>query len=108
MKKQNGTTYSQINALLHQAVNRFRQGQSAEAGSLLRGILAIDPNHPYACQLAGVIAGKRSEYALAEKLIARAIKRNPREPVFLIIMVTHCFWQAAWIRLEPPISEPSG
>jgi len=73
-----------INALFQQAVIRFQQRRLEEAETYARRVLNIDPDYPDANFLLGKIAIQRGHFDLAGKLIARAIKSNPREAKYYL------------------------
>jgi tetratricopeptide (TPR) repeat protein len=55
-----------------------QSGNLAEAEACYRGVLELQPNHPEALHLLGVVAQQNGDYIQAEKLILAAITRNPR------------------------------
>lgn len=62
---------------LQQAIAYYRDGDMISADSLFCGILRDDPGHPHALHMAGLIAHKRGDLEMAERLIERAVKLHP-------------------------------
>ncbi len=68
--------------LLADAVQRHREGRLAEAAELYRRILALQPKHPDALHLLGLVEHARGAHADSLKLIERAIAINGRIAAF--------------------------
>ncbi len=68
----------QIGQALANGLAHHQSGYLAEAEACYREILSVDPNHPEALHLLGVIAQQNGDYPEAERLIRAAIARNPR------------------------------
>ena len=62
-----------LDDLYKQAVQRHQAGELAAAESLYQAILQVQPGHPDATHLLGVIAQQRGDNARAVELISRAI-----------------------------------
>ncbi len=73
---------SEIPTLLQSAVQLHGAGSLDQAAALYERVLALDPKHPDALHLLGVVALARGDAARAEKLIAQAIKRNPSAALY--------------------------
>jgi protein O-GlcNAc transferase len=54
-----------------------QSGRFAEAEKIYREVLALQPNHPDALHLLGMLAGQMGRLDVAEDLLQRAIQRNP-------------------------------
>jgi tetratricopeptide (TPR) repeat protein len=63
---------------LIEAVRRHQAGDLDAAADACARILSVDPRHPDALHLAGVIAHQRGDDARARALIGKAIKLSPR------------------------------
>jgi Flp pilus assembly protein TadD len=59
------------------ALQRHQAGDFAQAEALYRQYLSVDPNHPDAVHLLGVVAMQTKNFAAAEELISRAIAMRP-------------------------------
>ena len=57
-------------------------GRFQEAEAIYRKVLAVEPNHPDALHLLGMIAMPSGNYALVAELIGKAIVANPRVPAY--------------------------
>ncbi|HSD61071.1 MAG TPA: tetratricopeptide repeat protein, partial [Burkholderiales bacterium] len=73
---------SQINALLQSAIQLHTSGNLDQAAALYERVLGLDPRHPDALHLLGVVALRKGDPARAEKLILQAIKRNPAAALY--------------------------
>lgn len=71
---------TELNRQVHQATVLFDQGQVAETESICAKVLAIQPEHPGAMHLKGLVLMRRNQFAEAEPLIQKAIERNPNSP----------------------------
>ena len=72
-------------AELERAVTLHRQGQSAEAETILRRLLAIQPGQPLVNYLLGGICCERGDHAEALALIDVALKARPGNPGALFL-----------------------
>lgn len=68
--------------LLADAMQRHREGRLAEAAELYRRVLALQPKHPDALHLLGLLEHARGAHADSLKLIERAIAINARIAAF--------------------------
>ena len=82
MKKMRVRGPGKVNAALNQAARHFRNGCLGEAERILREILRSAPGHAGANHLLGLIAGQAGDHESARQLISRALKANPRNPVY--------------------------
>lgn len=73
---------SQISALLQSAVQLHGAGELDQAATLYERVLDLDPKHPDALHLLGMVALAKGDAARAEKLILQAIKRNPAAALY--------------------------
>jgi tetratricopeptide (TPR) repeat protein len=64
------------------ALDQHRAGQLRNAESVYRQVLAIQPEHPDALHLLGVIAGQEGHFEEAAILIRRAIAAVPTNPAY--------------------------
>jgi tetratricopeptide (TPR) repeat protein len=64
------------------AVRRHQAGELDAAAAACQRILNVDPRHPDALHLSGVIAHQRGDDARARTLIEKAIKLSPRNPAY--------------------------
>jgi tetratricopeptide (TPR) repeat protein len=62
---------------LQLALRHHQQGQLVEAARLYHAALAVQPDHPEALHLLGVVAHQKGDHARAVELILRAIVGNP-------------------------------
>ena len=89
-----------ISTLFQQAVVCFQQGQLEQAEKLAKRILNLNPAHADANLMLGIIAGQRGEYDLSGQLINRAIKTNPREPMYYdnlgLVLYKQVNWKGRW------------
>jgi cytochrome c-type biogenesis protein CcmH/NrfG len=60
-------------ALLAEAVRHHGAGDLARADALYRRVLAVDPEHPDALHLHGVVAHQRGRHQAAVEHIRRAV-----------------------------------
>lgn len=74
----------EIATLFQQAIVCFQKGRVSEAEAFAQEILNINREHAEANHLLGLIAGRRGHYELADRLLASAIRNNPREPSYLL------------------------
>ena len=63
--------------VLQTAIQHHQAGRLQEAEALYRQILQVEPNHPDALHLLGVIAHQAGKHEIALEYIARAIALNP-------------------------------
>lgn len=66
-----------VSEALDEAVRLHRSGAIDQAAAIYREILCIDPTHPQALHLCGVIAHQRGAHELARTLILRALQADP-------------------------------
>jgi protein O-GlcNAc transferase len=71
-----------VSSELRQAIQHHQSGELAKAEKIYERILAIDPNHPEALHLMGVIAIQAGRNDRAVSLINKAIENNPENPVY--------------------------
>lgn len=71
-----------LDQALEIALRHHQAGQLAEAESIYRQILGVDPNHPGALHLLGVIAMQVGQLEVAVDLIGKAVARAPAIGVF--------------------------
>jgi Flp pilus assembly protein TadD len=62
---------------LHQGIAHHQAGRLAEAERCYRQVLAVEPNHPDALHLLGVIAYQVKQWRPAVELISRADALRP-------------------------------
>ena len=67
---------------LHLALRHHQQGQLDQAAQFYLAILAVQPAHPEALHLLGVVAHQKGDHAGAVELIARAIAGNPCDAMY--------------------------
>lgn len=65
---------------MEMALGHHHAGRSAAAESIYRQVLAVEPNHPDAWHLLGVIASQNQQFETAIERINRAIQVNPESP----------------------------
>ncbi|MDE0993563.1 MAG: tetratricopeptide repeat protein [Rhodospirillales bacterium] len=68
-----GTQDIQLNTLLTSAIEAHQQGRLTEAAELYEKLLKINPQHPDATHLSGLIAFQSNDFVKAKTLIKRAI-----------------------------------
>lgn len=73
---------SQINSLFQTALAHHQAGRLSPAETLYRQVLQLEPRHPDALHLLGVMARQARNHAVAADLIHRAINLRPAEPVY--------------------------
>ena len=73
---------AKISALFAAAVGRHQAGRFAEAESLYREVLAINPDHPESNHYLGVIASQLGRNEMAAALIGKAIALKGNDPAF--------------------------
>jgi protein O-GlcNAc transferase len=71
-----------IDLKIRQAVEHHRAGQLAEAETLYRQALAMQPNHPDILHLLGVLVAQRGQPEAGLELLRRAVALNPRSADF--------------------------
>jgi Flp pilus assembly protein TadD len=64
-------------ALLAEAVRHHGAGDLTRADALYRRVLAVDPEHPDALHLHGVVAHQRGRHQAAVEHIRRAVEHRP-------------------------------
>lgn len=67
---------------LRTALGHYQAGRISRAEDLCQQIIRIDPNHPDALHLLGVIARRAGKYGMAVELINRAIRAKPSDPAY--------------------------
>jgi len=67
---------------LHLALRHHQQGQLDQAAQFYLAILAVQPAHPEALHLLGVVAHQKGDHARAIDLIGRAIAGNPGDAMY--------------------------
>lgn len=65
------------------ALEHHQAGRLADAERIYRRVLEIDPNHPEALHLIGLVAHQTGRHGIAVQLIDRAILHGPADPVVL-------------------------
>src|ERR1700733_6475464 len=73
---------AKVSALFAAAVGRHTAGRFAEAESLYREVLAINPDHPESNHYLGVIASQLGRNEMAAALIGKAIALKGNDPAF--------------------------
>jgi tetratricopeptide (TPR) repeat protein len=68
--------------ILRQAVHLHQHGRLDEAARLYQAILAVEPGHPDALHLLGVVAHQKGDHARAVELILRAITGKPGDAMY--------------------------
>ncbi len=69
-------------AVLRSAVENHRAGRLGEAEAGYRQVLAVDPRHPDALHLLGLVRAQSGDPDAAIELIARAVKLRPKASDF--------------------------
>lgn len=62
------------------AIEHHQGGRMAEAETLYRRILEVDPEHPGALYLLGGIVYQQGDYELAFQLVEKALQEEPNDP----------------------------
>ena len=73
---------SSIQELMASALTDHQAGRLDEAEQPYRQVLQLDPEHPDALHLLGVLSHQRGSHELAAELIGKAIALNGRVPSF--------------------------
>jgi len=68
---------TQVEAQFQEAMGLCRSGQPAQARVICRDILNLQPGHPGACYLVGVMAGQSRDWEGAAEWIGKAIEADP-------------------------------
>jgi tetratricopeptide (TPR) repeat protein len=68
---------TQVEVQFQEAMGLCRRGQSAQAQIICRDILNLQPGHPGACYLVGVMAGQSRDWEGAAEWIGKAIEADP-------------------------------
>lgn len=71
-----------IESRLNEAVRFHRSGQFQKAQEIYNNILEIDPNHPDALNLSGIVANETGHNNKAVTLISKAIRQSPYNPFY--------------------------
>lgn len=72
------------------AINRFRQGNLAEAEKLFKNIIKNDPQNPEGWYYLGLIASRTRKYKIAVELFSRAINIKPDVEYYLNLGNVFC------------------
>lgn len=75
-------TLPDISHELKRAVTFHRSGEIEKAEAGYRTILGIDPKHPDALHLMGIIASQKGDYESAFRLISQAIQQFPGSEIY--------------------------
>ena len=81
-KSEGPTNAANIGETMEIAVEHHQAGRLPQAEKLYRFVLQINPNHPAALHLLGVIAHQRGQHDASVELIGKAIKNNSGVPQF--------------------------
>src|SRR4051812_8618817 len=73
---------SAVAELLTTGLQHHQAGRLGEAEACYRRVLTVQPKHPDALHLRGVIAHQLKRYELAVQLISEAIERNQQSPYY--------------------------
>jgi len=79
-----------IQTALEKAVGCQKQGRLDEAEHLYRLILKVEPTHPDALHLLGLVSFNRGDAAGAERLIREAIRNDGKTPLFHLSLGNVC------------------
>ena len=71
-----------VHDLVQRGLQQHQAGRLLEAKLLYQQVLAVEPRHPDACHLLGVIALQNGEVESAVALIEKAIQAQPGNPAF--------------------------
>ena len=77
MAYQNTSAHGVSSGLLKQAVSHVHSGNLTTAEILVKKVLDIEPDHPDANHILGIILIRKEQYKLACNAIAKAIHSNP-------------------------------
>jgi tetratricopeptide (TPR) repeat protein len=72
-----------IQATMGIALDHHRAGRLLEAETICRQVMQVDPDHPDALHMLGVIAHQARMNELAVELIGKAVRHRPSNPDFL-------------------------
>ncbi len=75
-------TQNNIVAYLKSGINNFERGQIATAESNFKEVLKINPRHPDALHLLGIVASQKGDKRESLRLIKKAIKFAPKVALF--------------------------
>lgn len=84
MRKSSVLTPGGVDAWLHQAFALHQQGQLGQARALYEQVLAREPAHAQALYLLGTLALQARDMRLAETMLSKAARANPRHVPTLI------------------------
>ena len=84
MRKSSVLTPGGVDAWLHQAFALHQQGQLGQARALYEQVLARQPAHAQALYLLGTLALQARDMRLAETMLSKAARANPRHVPTLI------------------------
>lgn len=76
------TTAGELAHVLQTAIGHHQAGRLPEAEVLYQQILQVEPNHPDALHLLGLIASQVGKHEIAIELISQAIKAKPGEHIY--------------------------
>ena len=71
-----------IDQAMQHAISHHQSGRLAEAEQLYRQVLSVQPNHPDALHLLGVLAGQAGRHDIAADLIQKAITISPQNGAY--------------------------
>jgi protein O-GlcNAc transferase len=72
------TADANIAALIREGMLHHREGRAVQAERAYRQVLALDPGHPEALGLFGMLAGQAGQPRVAIESFERALQRDPR------------------------------
>ncbi|RFC32802.1 MAG: putative O-linked N-acetylglucosamine transferase, SPINDLY family [Candidatus Nitrotoga sp. SPKER] len=73
-----------ISQIIQVAREHHQAGRLPQAEAIYQQILQVEPNHPDALHLLGLIARQGGKNGIAAGLISRAIRVNPSNPIYYI------------------------
>jgi hypothetical protein len=76
--------------ILHQAVRHHQQGRLDEAARFYQAVLVVQPDHPDALHLLGVVAHQKGDHAGAAEPVGRAIAGNPGDAMYRANLAEAC------------------
>lgn len=79
-----------VNELIEQGLRQHRAGRLQEAKTIYEQVLALQPRHPDALHLAGVVALESGDAEGAAALIQQAIEAQPGNPAFHANLAQAC------------------
>jgi len=81
-KPAEGSCSFEIDSELKKALQYQQAGQFEQAEDIYRKILKVNPNHPEALHLLGIIAYQFKKYDIAVPLISKAIRIDPNQSAY--------------------------